>query len=214
MIRNWAKFTGPSSITSGYNLRDALKEQPLNKASVFLPKDRLETAQMREIPFASAKCMQRVSSDKWLVVDCIPCDRENDIDLATKDIRELARKLSSVDSIVFGVLQCRGAVRVMESGGNRPFSFDLFSTYLMILAMSLGIFEAISPPNRTLHLLTVLSLQNRYLSPSAISIILDLCTSTSGLKMCLGSRPRNLGPIYSLLSISKTYVPQMVKHYG
>lgn len=113
-----------SSVTSAYNLRDALKEQPLQKVSVFLSRDRLETARMREIPFASAKCMQRVNSDKWLVVDCIPCDPENDISLATKDIRELARKLSSVDPLVFGVLQCRGVVRVMESGGNRPSSFD------------------------------------------------------------------------------------------
>ncbi|KAL9131406.1 MAG: hypothetical protein Q9217_000674 [Psora testacea] len=113
-----------SLFTREYSLRDALREQPLQKVSVFLPKDGLETAQMREIPFASAKCMQRAGSDKWLVVDCIPCDPELDIGLVTRDVRDLARKLSSVDALTFGILQCRGVVRVMEPGSRIPSSFD------------------------------------------------------------------------------------------
>lgn len=113
-----------SSFTSAYSLRDALKQQPLQEVSIFLPKDGLETARIREIPFASAKCMQRVGSDTWLVVDCIPCDPEIDIDLVTKNIRELARKLSSVEPLAFGILQCRGVVRVIEPGSRRPSSFD------------------------------------------------------------------------------------------
>lgn len=113
-----------SSLTSAFNLRDALREQPLQKVSIFLPNDGLETARMREIPYTSAKCMPRAGSDKWLVVDCIPCDPEVDIDLVTKDVRKLARMLSSVDPFTFGILQCRGVVRIMESGSRRPSSFD------------------------------------------------------------------------------------------
>ena len=113
-----------SPFTSPYNLRDALREQPLQNVSIFLPTDELDKAQMHEIPFASAKCMQRVDSDKWYVVDCIPCDPGANISLTTKDVRELARKLSSVDPLTFGILQCRGVVRVMESGTGRPSSFD------------------------------------------------------------------------------------------
>ena len=113
-----------SSFTSAYSLRDALREQPLQKVSVFLPKDGLETAWIREIPFASAKCIQRAGSDKWLVVDRIPCDPEVDIGLVTRDVRELARKLLSVDPFTFGILQCRGVVRIMKPGSGRPSSFD------------------------------------------------------------------------------------------
>lgn len=113
-----------SSLKCAHSLRDALREQPLQKASIFLPKDGLETAQMREIPFASAKCIQRTGSDKWLVVDCVPCDPEVDIYSMTRDVRELARKLSSVDPLTFNILQCRGVVRVVEPSSRRPSSFD------------------------------------------------------------------------------------------
>ena len=44
------------------------------------------------MPFASAMYMQKASSDKWLVVDSIPCDSEADISSVTRDVRELARK--------------------------------------------------------------------------------------------------------------------------
>lgn len=117
------KSTNPS-IPRAHSLRDALREEPLEKVSVFLPKDGLNTAQVRKIPFASAKCMQRAGSNKWLIMDCIPCDPEVNIDLVTKDVRELARKLSSVEPITFGILQCRGVVRVTESSTRRPSSFD------------------------------------------------------------------------------------------
>jgi len=110
-----------SSFTSAYNIRDALKEQPLQKISVFLPGEGLETARIREIPFASAKYMQRADSDKWLVMDRIPCDLDIDVGSVRKNIRELARKLSSVDPLVFGVLQCHG---VVQNGSIRPSSFD------------------------------------------------------------------------------------------
>lgn len=112
------------SFASTYSLRDALREQPLQKVFIFLPKDELKIAQKLEIPFASAKYMQRASSNKWFVVDSIPCDSESDISLMTRDVRELARKLSSVDSLTFGILQCRGVVRVIEPGNKRPSSFD------------------------------------------------------------------------------------------
>lgn len=113
-----------SSFASLYSLRDALREQPLQKVSIFLPKDDLKMEQMLDIPFASAKYMQRAGSDKWFVIDHIPCDPQADIDLMTRDVRELARKLSSVDPLTFGILQCRGVVRVTEPGNGRLSSFD------------------------------------------------------------------------------------------
>ena len=113
-----------SSFTSANRLRDALKEQPLQKVSIFLPKDGLDTARVHEIPFTSAKCMQRVGSDKWFVIDRILCDMAVDIGTVTRDVRELARKLKCVDSLTFGILQCHGVVRVIKPGSERPSSFD------------------------------------------------------------------------------------------
>ena len=118
------KGSAVSSFTSAHELRDALREQPLRKVSIFLPNDGIETAQMREIPFASAKCMQRADTDKWRVVDRIPCGSQADLDSLTKDVRDLARKLSSVDPLTFGILQCLGVVRVKEPSSGRLSSFD------------------------------------------------------------------------------------------
>ncbi|MCJ1359880.1 MAG: hypothetical protein MMC33_009883, partial [Icmadophila ericetorum] len=69
-------------------------------------------------------CVPRAGSDKWLVVDCIPCDPAADVSLVTRDVRELARKLSSVDPFTFGILQCRGVVRVVDPSNKKPSSFD------------------------------------------------------------------------------------------
>ena len=113
-----------SSFAGASSLRDALREEPLRTVSTFLPKEGLETAQTREIPFATAKCVPRAGSDQWVVVDRIPCDSEADVSLVTKDVRELARKLSSVNPFIFGILRCRGVVRVMDFSSGKPSSFD------------------------------------------------------------------------------------------
>ena len=113
-----------SSFTGADRVRDAVREQPLQTVSIFLPKEGLETARIREIPYTSTKCMQNAGTDKWLVVDRIPCDPAVDISLVTRDVRELARKLKSVDSLTFGILQCHGVVRVIQPGSKRPSSFD------------------------------------------------------------------------------------------
>jgi hypothetical protein len=113
-----------SSFPGAYKLRDALRKEPLQKISIFLPEDGLKTAQVRSIPFASAKCVQRAGSDKWLVIDSIPCDPGVEVALITKDVRDLARKLSSADPFTFGILRCRGVVRIVEPDSGRPSSFE------------------------------------------------------------------------------------------
>ena len=113
-----------SAFSSTNKLRDALKEQPLQSVHIFLPKDELEMARMRKISFTSVQCMQKASSDKWFVIDRILCDPTVDISTVTRDVRELARKLKYLDSLTFGILQCRGVVRVIEPSSKRPSSFD------------------------------------------------------------------------------------------
>ena len=113
-----------SSYKTAYSLREALREKPLEKLHVFLPKEGLDTARMRNIPFATAKCIPRAGEDKWHIVDSIPFDREIDLDLVTKDVRELARRLSSVDPLTFGMLQCHGVIRVTQPINRSLSSFD------------------------------------------------------------------------------------------
>lgn len=111
-----------SSLLNARNLRNSLKDEPTQKTSIFLPKDGLRYNLARKIPFSSARCIQRTDSESWLVVDCIPCERDVDTALLTKDVRQLARKLSSMDPFTFGILQCRGVIRITDDG--RASSFD------------------------------------------------------------------------------------------
>jgi hypothetical protein len=113
-----------SSFPGARDFRGAAREQPLQKKSIFLPEDGLNSSTVREIPFASAKLVQMMGSEKWVLVDSVPCDPEADVDLQTRDVRELARKLSCADPLDFGILQCRGVIRAVESGNRRPSSFD------------------------------------------------------------------------------------------
>jgi hypothetical protein len=113
-----------SLFPGAHEFRDAVRGQPLHKVSIFLPEDGLNSSTVCEIPFASAKRVQRAGSGKWVVVDSVPCDLEADVDLQTRDVRELARKLSCVEPFAFGILQCRGVVRGVKLGNRRPSSFD------------------------------------------------------------------------------------------
>lgn len=114
-----------SSFPGASGLRNALSDAPPQKINIFLPKEELDTAQIYGIPFSSAKCMQRVDSDKWFLIDRVPFDSSFDINIITGDIRNLARKLQSVDALTFGVLQCRGVVRMTTRIGDKnPSSFD------------------------------------------------------------------------------------------
>jgi hypothetical protein len=53
-----------SSFPGGREFRDAAREQPVQKKSIFLLADRLIFSTTREISFASTKCIQRSDSDK------------------------------------------------------------------------------------------------------------------------------------------------------
>ena len=114
----------PSTTNSVNKIRDALKAEPPRKVSVFLPEDDIDNAEVVEIPFSSAKRMQRAGKDTWRVIDHIPCESSVEIDLLTRDVRDLARKLKSVDSFTFGILQCHGVVKRTDVESKRLSSFD------------------------------------------------------------------------------------------
>ena len=99
--------TEVASMHTAKELRDSLKEETQTRTSVFLPEDGLSSAKRKNIPFSAAQTIQRTPSRKWFILGSVTCDPEANISVLTKDVRELARKLSHVDALTFGLLNCR-----------------------------------------------------------------------------------------------------------
>ncbi|KAH0559348.1 hypothetical protein GP486_004136 [Trichoglossum hirsutum] len=98
------------TITTASSIRDLLKENPQQAISVFLPEDGLKSAKTVEIPFTSAKILQRAGSNKWLILDSVSCDFLPDLHQRRKAVRDLARKLTRTDPSTFSLLNCAGVV--------------------------------------------------------------------------------------------------------
>ena len=106
--------TQVGSIRTARNLRDSFKDYPKIKTSIFLPEEGLSSATRHNILFSTAQAMQRTASTKWLIVDSITCNPEVNVSVFTKDIRDLATKLRQADTLAFGLLNCRGVVKVTD----------------------------------------------------------------------------------------------------
>jgi hypothetical protein len=116
--------TEVASISTAKGLRDSLKVEPQIKTSIFLPEDELLSANRHKIPFSTAQTMQRTTSSKFFILDSVACDPEGNISLLTKDIRDLARKLSYADPLTFSLLKCHGVVKVIDRAKKNITSFD------------------------------------------------------------------------------------------
>jgi hypothetical protein len=115
--------TEVASMSTAKGLRDSLKEEPEIKTSIFLPEDGL-VVNRRNIPFSTAQTMQRTTSGKWFILDSVACDPEASPSTLTKDVRDLARKLSHADPFTFSLLNCRGVIKVVDPARKKITSFD------------------------------------------------------------------------------------------
>lgn len=107
------------------NVRNSLEAGRSQQASVFLGNDELSSAHRNKIPFCTAEVMQRsAKSSKTYIVDSVPCLPEVKVQILTEDVRDLARVLRAVDPKTFGLLQCRGVVKVLNEKDHTPGSFD------------------------------------------------------------------------------------------
>ena len=116
--------TNSSSISTAKGLRGALADEPTEKTTIFLPEDGLHMAERHEIPYSTAQTMRRPNSNKELILDPVVCDANADIPTITKDVRDLARRLSQTDPLTFGLLSCRGVVKTRCASSKRVGSFD------------------------------------------------------------------------------------------
>ncbi|KAL2066159.1 hypothetical protein VTL71DRAFT_2230 [Oculimacula yallundae] len=90
-----------SVLSNSVEFRSVVREDAIQQKSIFLPKAGVNFLNMNTIPFSSARCVQRTNSDK-----------------------ELARKLSGVDHVAFGILQCQGVIRATLPGSTTTTTFD------------------------------------------------------------------------------------------
>ena len=125
--RDGATAPSPSPLSLTGGIRDAL--QPTGTLpSVFLPSMMFDTS---AIPFSRAKTARiqsRSSNSKprWFILDSLPCRPGTDMHALSGDVRDLARKLRHADPFAFGLLNCKGAMRVLgQPPGLDLAAFDL-----------------------------------------------------------------------------------------
>jgi hypothetical protein len=105
-------------------LRKVLVSNPQTHISVLLPRVPLNTI---EIPFSTAKAGRRINSSdqKWMIIDSIACPQGKNVEALAEDMRNLATKLSRSDPMAFGLLNCKGLMKIMDQSQQNLVSLDL-----------------------------------------------------------------------------------------
>ena len=123
-VRTGALAQSPlTALELANDIRDALRPNAPHR-STFLAQYNLNKI---DIPFSTAKAGSRDAgggSPRWFIVDSLPC-RPGSEQVLSNDVRELARKLSRAEPLTFGLLNCKGAMRMMDPTGRHLQGFDL-----------------------------------------------------------------------------------------
>lgn len=91
-----------------------------SRHSVFLTE---YSIRMRE-PIPNTSAEMGYVSGKAVVIDSLRITKENDLQMATKVLRGIARILASIDPNIISLLACQGVVKVLDSS-NRVTGFEL-----------------------------------------------------------------------------------------
>ncbi|KAH8650030.1 hypothetical protein BX600DRAFT_517248 [Xylariales sp. PMI_506] len=67
-----------------------------------------------DIPYSDAQLAQRPGDPSWVILDTIECKPGVDVKVLADDVRALATKLACSDPLAFGLLNCKGVVRVPQ----------------------------------------------------------------------------------------------------
>lgn len=106
-------------IMAAKGVRDAARESTstlVPDGSIFKPADARDTDEA-PIPFSSVLISYLTDTKEHILVDKMICNPKADIVRTTRDVRKLARTLSKVDPLTFGLLACRGVVKGLTSQG-------------------------------------------------------------------------------------------------
>ncbi|KFY97543.1 hypothetical protein V500_02029 [Pseudogymnoascus sp. VKM F-4518 (FW-2643)] len=83
-----------------------------SRNSVFLPKE--YSIQERK-PIANTSTETGYVGQQVVVIDSLRIAKEKDLQVATKDARDIARTLANVDPSVFSLLSCQGIIKAFDS---------------------------------------------------------------------------------------------------
>ncbi|KAF2463302.1 uncharacterized protein BDR25DRAFT_298344 [Lindgomyces ingoldianus] len=100
-------------ITTAKGVRDSLRTETHSQPSIFLPDIRFASSHKTPISYCTAEIFIRPNGKTYLL-DSVACLPGVDTDILNKDVRDLARKLSGTDPLTFGLLRCRGVIKVFD----------------------------------------------------------------------------------------------------
>lgn len=103
------------SIPSAKAIRGATQEEkPKENHRIFLPESGLEAMKQQDMPFCVARLAYKQSSSSWFILSDVRCQLGANVGKATRDVRDLARKLQHDNTEAFGLLHCKGVVQHIE----------------------------------------------------------------------------------------------------
>jgi hypothetical protein len=111
-----------SAVSKAINIRQSIRGHSGTSRHTFVPASKLDYAKAIGIRHSSARLVPVVASSSQVLVDSLPYDEAN-LDLMTKNIRNLAKRLSNSDPSSFAILKCQGVVKT--SNADHPAVFDL-----------------------------------------------------------------------------------------
>ncbi|KUI66568.1 CBL-interacting protein kinase 29 [Cytospora mali] len=110
-------------FASAQGLRAALRPGSERQDSIYMPVIDLEAF---PILYSTAKVARprSVQNGGWYIIDSVQCRRGGDINAMHEDVRKLAHKLKQADPSAFGLLTCRGVMRIKDAFSGYIASFD------------------------------------------------------------------------------------------
>ena len=111
-----------SAVTKAACIRHSILGQTGISSHTFVSSSKLDYAKAVDIPHSSARLIPLAASSRRVVVDSLQY-KDTNLDLMTKTIRKLAKRLSNSDPSSFAILKCQGVVKTSTT--DHPTVFDL-----------------------------------------------------------------------------------------
>ncbi|KAJ5365919.1 hypothetical protein N7517_008805, partial [Penicillium concentricum] len=106
-------------IAPAQSLRRVLNPTNANAPPVRLSEEFLISINPQKIPFCSAEAGRRPENGQSLIVERVTPFSGANVGDISKDIRDLARRLSGSDAMEFGLLSCKGYIQHRKPGSAR-----------------------------------------------------------------------------------------------
>ncbi|KAI4929127.1 hypothetical protein J4E85_005752 [Alternaria conjuncta] len=138
-------------MSKAKTVRNCLRMDPQGgSTTVFMKAEETSNYSYTAIPYSTAYICHRSSKDP-LIADSVPATPGISLDIQSRDVRDLARKLTDTDPISFCLLKCRGVSRVYKTNGSlKAFDFHFHIPSSLHSPQSLRNILIESKPNMSL----------------------------------------------------------------